>query len=143
MSLSMGTSNNVQDFIIISDDSDGDDSSKTHGLSSVADNKTLILGFVEVSQEVDQEVTSHLTKTLQPVESHHLASSSRTIRLKDKSTRALARGRVISRGSNAVIPRRPYRSQRMRASNDPEVIEEKRNRTTKMCTSSKRKKSAT
>uniref|UniRef100_M1DNZ8 Uncharacterized protein n=1 Tax=Solanum tuberosum TaxID=4113 RepID=M1DNZ8_SOLTU len=96
---------------------------KTHGLSSFANNETLILGFVEVSQEVDQEVTSHLTKTLQPVESHHLASSLRTIRLKDKSTRALAKGPVISRGSNAVIPRRPYRSQRMRASNDLEVIE--------------------
>ncbi|KAG5632688.1 hypothetical protein H5410_004405, partial [Solanum commersonii] len=125
-------------FIIISDDSDGDDSSKTHGLSSVADNEILIHGFIEFSQEV----TSHLTKTLQPVESHHLASSSMTIRLKDKFTSALARGPVISRGSNVVIPRRPYRSQRMRASNDPEVIEEKRKRTTKMCASSKRKKSA-
>uniref|UniRef100_M1DHP4 Late blight resistance protein n=1 Tax=Solanum tuberosum TaxID=4113 RepID=M1DHP4_SOLTU len=132
----------LKDFIIISDDSDGDDSSKTHGLSSVPDNETLIHGFVEVSQEVDQEFTSHLTKTLEPVESHHLASSSRTIRLKDKFTRALARGPVISRGSNAAIPRRPYRSQRMRATNDPEVIEEKRNRTTKMCASSKGKKSA-
>ncbi|KAG5632685.1 hypothetical protein H5410_004402 [Solanum commersonii] len=129
-------------FIIITDDSDGDDSSKTYGLSSVADNETLIHGFIEFSQEVDQEVTSHLPKTLQPVESHQLASSSRTIRIKDKCTRALARGPVISRGSNAVIPRRPYRSQRMRASNDPEVIEEKRKRTTKMCASSKRKKSA-
>ncbi|KAG5632689.1 hypothetical protein H5410_004406, partial [Solanum commersonii] len=68
---------------------------------------TLIHGFVEFSQEVDPAVTSHLTKTLQPVESHHLALSSRTIRLKDKSTRPLARGPVISRGSNAVIPRRP------------------------------------
>uniref|UniRef100_M1DQ71 Uncharacterized protein n=1 Tax=Solanum tuberosum TaxID=4113 RepID=M1DQ71_SOLTU len=142
MSLSMGTRNNVQDFIIISDDSDGDDSSKTHGLTSVADNETLIHGFVEFSQEIDQEVTSHLTMTLQPVESHHLASLSRTIRLKDKFTRTLARGPVISRGSNAAIPRRPYRSQRMRATNDPEVIEEKRKRTTKMCASSKRKKSA-
>ncbi|KAG5568805.1 hypothetical protein H5410_064178 [Solanum commersonii] len=115
-------------FIIISDDSDGDNSSKTHGLSSVADNETLIHRFVEFSQKVDQEVTSHLTKTLQPVESYHLASSSR--------------GPVISRGSNVVIPRRPYRSQRMRASNDPEIIEEKRKRTTKMCTSFKRKKYA-
>ncbi|KAG5599168.1 hypothetical protein H5410_030538, partial [Solanum commersonii] len=72
---------------------------------------TLIHRFVEFRQEVDQEITSHLTKTLQPVESHQLASSSRTIRLKDKSTRALERGPVISRGSNAIIPRRPYRSQ--------------------------------
>ncbi|KAG5568806.1 hypothetical protein H5410_064179, partial [Solanum commersonii] len=118
----------------------GDDSSKTQGLSIVADNETLIHGFVEFSQEVDEEVTSHLTKTLQPVESHHLGSS--TIRLKDESTRALARGPVISRGSNAVIPRRPYRSRRMKASNEPKVTEEKRKRTTKMCASSKRKKSA-
>ncbi|KAG5632687.1 hypothetical protein H5410_004404 [Solanum commersonii] len=102
------------DFIIITDDSNGDDSSKTHVLSSVANNETLIHGFVEFSQEVDEELASHSTKTLQPVESHHLASSSR--------------GPVISRGSNAVIPRRPYRSQRMRASNDHEVIERRRER---------------
>ncbi|KAG5632684.1 hypothetical protein H5410_004401, partial [Solanum commersonii] len=114
-------------FIIIFDDSNGYDSSKTHGLTSVADNEILIHGFVEFSQEVDQEVASHLTKTLQHVESHQLASSSR--------------GHVISRGSNAVIPRKPYRFKRMRASNDPEVIEEKRKRTTKMCSSSQRKKS--
>ncbi|KAH0713402.1 hypothetical protein KY289_009361 [Solanum tuberosum] len=141
MSLSIGASNNNQDVIIISDDSDGDDSSNSHDLTSVADNETLILGSVDFSQEVDQEITSHSTKTLQPVESHKLASTSRTIRLKHESTRALARGPMI-RGSNAVVPRRPYRSQRMRASNDYEVMKEKRKRSTKKSAMPKRKKSA-
>uniref|UniRef100_M1DT15 Uncharacterized protein n=1 Tax=Solanum tuberosum TaxID=4113 RepID=M1DT15_SOLTU len=131
MSLSMGASNNIQD---------GDDSSKSHGLTSVADNETLIRGSVEFSQEVDQEITSHSIKNLQPVESHQVASSSRTIRLKDESTRALARAVAIPGGRSAVIRRRPYRSQRMRAINDNEVIEENRKRT-KMRALSKRKKS--
>ena len=65
----------------------------------------------------------------------------RTIRLKGESTRALARGPMI-RGSNAVVPRRPYRSQRMRAINDYEVMKEKRKRTTKKSAVPKKKKSA-
>ncbi|KAG5627702.1 hypothetical protein H5410_012920 [Solanum commersonii] len=127
MSLSMGASNNIQD---------GDDSLKSHGLTSVADNETLIRGSVEFSQEI----TSHSIKSLQHVESHQVASSSRTIRLKDESTRALARAVAIPGGRSVVIRRRPYRSQRMRAINDNEVIEENRKRT-KMSALSKRKKS--
>jgi len=64
----------------------------------------------------------------------------RTIRLKDESTRALARAVAIPGGRSAVIRKRPYRSQRMRGINDNEAKEENRKRT-KMRPLSKRKKS--
>ncbi|MCD7472426.1 hypothetical protein HAX54_013660 [Datura stramonium] len=71
MGSSGGAGNTVQDFIITFDsDSDGSDSPKIHGLTSVDETESF-LSSVEFNQEVDQkDITSHSIKTSQLVTSN-------------------------------------------------------------------------
>uniref|UniRef100_M1DP47 Uncharacterized protein n=1 Tax=Solanum tuberosum TaxID=4113 RepID=M1DP47_SOLTU len=89
------------------------DSSNIYGMTTVVDNKVLMTcpfcGLVlthplsvkvsELSKEVDQEITSHSTEVLQPVESHQLASPSRTIEAKRKGS-----------PKKSALPKRPKKA---------------------------------
>ncbi|XP_060169064.1 uncharacterized protein LOC132599917 [Lycium barbarum] len=142
MSLSAGASDMVQDLIIISDDSDGGDSSKTHGLTSVADNEST-LRFVEINQEVDQEdVTSHSVRASQYVDSY-LTSPPRDTGEKKTSPPVPMKGTVIpGRSAGGVSsPKKPYRSLRMNACNNIGVVKKEKKKRAKK-SAPKRKKSA-
>ncbi|KAJ8572940.1 hypothetical protein K7X08_009451 [Anisodus acutangulus] len=141
MSLSVGASNTVQDIIVISDDSDGSDrdSSKTHGLTSVADNES-ILQFVEVSQEVDQEdITSDPVMASQLVESP-LPSPPRDTEEDDISPPVPMKDTVAGKNGGVSSPKKPYRSLRMNAINSFVVKKKMKKRTKK--SARKTKKSA-
>nr|XP_033517107.1 uncharacterized protein LOC117281362 [Nicotiana tomentosiformis] len=129
MSLSAGASNKVQDsnaIITISSDHEGD-SSKTNGLTSVADNESF-LRFVEFSVEAEPEDITSRPIASEPAKSHMIGFPPPR---KTEAGKMPSSAETKPGEKSEVSPKKPYRALMMRAINDYGVMKEKRKRAKK------------
>ncbi|OIT40342.1 hypothetical protein A4A49_16304 [Nicotiana attenuata] len=134
MSFSAGASNSVQDssaIITISSDHEGD-SSKTNGLTSVADNES-ILRFVDFSEEAEPEDITSKPIASEPPKRHMIGFP--------PPRRTDAGKMPASAEKSEASPKKPYRALMMRAINDFGVTKEKKKRA-KKSSNLKRKRAA-